>query len=182
MVDKVGVRKHFPFRFEAIWLRESRFMDCVINSQQVSIDGSAMYKISKKMAFLKQNLKRWNKEFFGNIFYNNISLTQHLDLVQGEIQSKGLSEELQLLEDSVVQMHDNVSKEEDFWRRCSWAIWIKSGDHNSKFFHLIALRHKSSNRIYSIMADGLLLTDDETIRGVVVGFLENLLRDDVIWE
>lgn len=60
----------------------------------MNIDGSSMYKVAKKVAFVKLNLKKWNKEYFGKIFSNKNSLTRRLDWVQGKIQSKGLSEEL----------------------------------------------------------------------------------------
>jgi hypothetical protein len=60
--NKVGKRKNFLFCFEAMWIRDSRFMDCIRNWWQLSIDGSSMYKVSKNLTFMKRNLKIWNKE------------------------------------------------------------------------------------------------------------------------
>lgn len=74
VANKIGKRKCFLFCFEAMWLMDSRFMECVNNWWQVNMDESVMYKIAKKLNFVKQNLRRWNKVSFGHIFDNKKSL------------------------------------------------------------------------------------------------------------
>lgn len=158
-------------------------MDCIRNWWQVCIDGCAMFRVAKQLDFVKINLKKWNRESFGHIFYSKNSIIQQMNYVQEEIQSKGLSEEIQLQEDFLLaQLHDIVAKEEDFQRQRSHAICLKSRDHNSKFFHLTALRRKSSNKISSVMVDGLLLADEDAIRRVAANYFEQMLSDDLVWD
>ena len=40
--------------------------------------------------------------------------------------------------------------EEAFWRQKSCALYVKEGDNNTKFFHILANSHRRSNHIRSI--------------------------------
>lgn len=96
LANRLGDKKCFPFRFEAIWLRDLRFMDCIKKWWKVNIDSIVIFKVAKKMTFVKRNLKKWNRESFGHIFESKSYVIQRLDGIQETIQERGLSEDLQL--------------------------------------------------------------------------------------
>jgi len=59
-----------PFRFEKFWLDHPDFQGNIQawwREAEVP-DGSKMYKFQKKLKNLKQTLKLWNQNMFGNIF------------------------------------------------------------------------------------------------------------------
>jgi hypothetical protein len=43
-------------------------MDCISTRWEIKINGSLMYRIAKNLDFVKNNLKKWNRESFGHIF------------------------------------------------------------------------------------------------------------------
>ena len=48
------------------------------------------------------------------------------------------------------EIYRNNIKEEEEWRLKSRAIWLKSGDENTSFFHNYAKGRKSANTIWSL--------------------------------
>jgi hypothetical protein len=53
-----------PFRFEEFWTRDPTY-GIVIQEGWSTIEGSSSYCLSKKLKFIKQSIKYWNKHYFG---------------------------------------------------------------------------------------------------------------------
>lgn len=51
-------------------------------------------------------------------------------------------------------LNEEYYNEEIFWRQKSRLHWLRSGDHNTKFFHAVTKNRRAQNRILS-------LTDEE---------------------
>jgi hypothetical protein len=58
------------FRFEALWIHHPSFMEKIEQwwNESKSIQGIPMYHFQQCLKFIKNKLKKWNKETFGNIF------------------------------------------------------------------------------------------------------------------
>jgi hypothetical protein len=55
--------------------------------------------------------------------------------------------------------------EEELWRQRSRAIWIKSGDKNTKFFHHYATHRRNNKHLWEVITeDGEVLTGQENIK------------------
>ncbi|KAK1310887.1 hypothetical protein QJS10_CPA08g00722 [Acorus calamus] len=54
-----------PFKFFNAWLRHGTFMDVLKQAWSIHIQGTAMYKLAKKLQHAKQVLKAWNIQHFG---------------------------------------------------------------------------------------------------------------------
>eukprot|EP00253_Pinus_taeda_P024375 PITA_24375 len=85
-----------PFRFEAFWLSHPEFKDFITTTWQNSnpIEQSKMARFQKKLKFLKGEIKKWNKENFGNIFKEKESILQDLKSIQQRLILEGRTEEL----------------------------------------------------------------------------------------
>lgn len=62
--------KNSPFKFEEMWLTHSSFKYVVERSWSVPIRGNPQYKLAQKLKSLKDNLKAWNIETFGQLKIN----------------------------------------------------------------------------------------------------------------
>nr|CAN64640.1 hypothetical protein VITISV_033931 [Vitis vinifera] len=57
-----------PFRFENMWLKVEGFLDLIRNWwREIEVRGTASYRLAAKMKELKQKLKAWNRDVFGNL-------------------------------------------------------------------------------------------------------------------
>jgi len=57
-----------PFRSLDVWLRDKRFLDFVRSKwQSYEMFGGGMFILKKKIKKLKSDLKRLNREVFGNV-------------------------------------------------------------------------------------------------------------------
>ncbi|XP_059659241.1 uncharacterized protein LOC132306062 [Cornus florida] len=149
-----------PFRFENMWLRSEDFQG----------------------KFLKTELKRWNKEVFGNLewkknrVFADIAKLNRLDEVgqNGEsLHSKRASCQAVFAEIALM--------EEISWRQKSRALWLKDGDRNTKFFHRLANTHRRCNHIGRIRVNGSELWREDEVRGGIVSFYQQLYTETLGW-
>ena len=69
-----------PFRFENMWLKVEDFLDLIRNWWRgIEVRGTASYRLEAKMKELKQKLKVWNREVFGNLEGNKSAALQQVD-------------------------------------------------------------------------------------------------------
>lgn len=84
VVDPLKKKKNMPFKIEKMWLSHPFFKEEIRKWWNISIFGTTMFRVAKKLREVKFNLKKWKKESFGNIF--RIKYDLQMDL--GEIQNK----------------------------------------------------------------------------------------------
>jgi len=66
-----------PFKFENMWLKEEGFVGLVKQWwDSYSFQGLSSFVLACKLKALKQDLKKWNDEVFGNIEQNKRKLTE----------------------------------------------------------------------------------------------------------
>lgn len=56
-----------PFKFEAMWLSHESFLHVVESNWSISYNGTPQFVLATKLKILKQNLKIWNRETFGQL-------------------------------------------------------------------------------------------------------------------
>jgi len=79
--NRPGKSTKRPFRFEAFWLTHPEFHEFIRTTWQNlnSSEGTKMAQFQKKLKYLKEEIKRWNKFTFGNIFKSKEHLTQEMN-------------------------------------------------------------------------------------------------------
>ena len=94
--ENAGVNPCRPFRFEKLWLLQAYFPKKLHEWWEESppIRGTRMYQFQQKIKLLKNNIKKWNKESFGNIFQEKQALEFKMQANQVQGMSMGFSEEL----------------------------------------------------------------------------------------
>eukprot|EP00253_Pinus_taeda_P004859 PITA_04859 len=156
-----------PFRFEAFWLSHPEFKDFITTTWQNSnpIEHSKMARFQKKLKLLKGEIKRSNKNTFGNIFKEKDKILQDLKNIQQRLILEGRSEELALKEQEMEgKLLERERKEEMLWRQKSRIRWLKEGEKNTKFFHRTTVQRRMHNQISQVTnAQGDKLETQEEI-------------------
>lgn len=100
---------------------------------------------------------------FKNIFVEKKLIEDDLASLNERVLICGMDEMAFLEEKALLSRYkETLSREEIFWRQKSRDMWLKNGDHNTKFFHSSVKERWVRNRIFSISdSQGRLLTDQD---------------------
>ncbi|XP_075076314.1 uncharacterized protein LOC142162976 [Nicotiana tabacum] len=146
-----------------MWLKVLGFGDKVKEWwTSYGVSGTPSFHLSKKLKWLKGDIIRWNNERGEGARELDESEKERLGEVKREIVELAIAQETS-------------------WRQKSRALWLKEGDLNTKFFHRVAVANRRRNFIESLVVDGVRIEGEEEVKGAIVGFYENLYKEEVSW-
>eukprot|EP00253_Pinus_taeda_P032540 PITA_32540 len=170
-----------PFRFEAFWLSHPEFKEFITTTWQNSnpIEQSKMARFQKKLKLLKGEIKRWNKNTFGNVFEEKEKILQDLKNIQQRLILEGRSEELVLKEQEMEgKLLEREQQEEVLWRQKSRIRWLKEGEKNTKFFHRTTVQRRMHNQISQVTnAQGEKLETQEEIEKEFLHYFKEMSQE-----
>ncbi|XP_057823941.2 uncharacterized protein LOC131036143 [Cryptomeria japonica] len=110
VVQKDGVILKCPFKVEKMWLREQGFSDQVVWwwKETPVVKGFLAYQFFKKLSDVKQKLKRWNKDVFGNIFEEKQKIEGELGNLNSKVIGEGMDEVDYLMEKDLLSRYGEV--------------------------------------------------------------------------
>lgn len=119
----------------------------------LTVWGNPMYKVTCKLKGVKQSLIEWAKERdLHNPERKCAIVKESLELIQDDLIKDPTNVDLLQKEKEAMQHYYEVAKiEEECARLKSRAIWLKSGDQNSKFFHTIHKVRNSTNMVSRLL-------------------------------
>ena len=147
------------------------------------VRGSPSYRLAVKLKELKQNLKIWNREVFGNLKRNKVEALQQVelwDLVERE--RSLIDEELIRKKEAKEGYAKWVSLEETYWRQLSRELWLREGDRNTRYFHCMANAHRRVNFLDRIKINGVRLSEEQEVREGIVNAYQQLLSNSLGWK
>ncbi|RVX06271.1 LINE-1 retrotransposable element ORF2 protein [Vitis vinifera] len=121
LISSVGwSRGPAPFRFENMWFKVEGFKELIRNWwQETVVRGSASFRLSEKLKVLKQKLKIWNREEFGNLESNKEAAMQQVDFWDRVEEERSLSMEESACKKEAKEAYAKwVELEETHWSRC----------------------------------------------------------------
>lgn len=71
-----------------------------------------------------------------------------------------------------------MKRKEMYWAQNSKISWLKDGDRNTKFFHIIASNKRRKNSIASIEVNGVCNDDIEKIKKEASNFFKNIFKEE----
>ena len=129
-----------------------------------------------KLKSLKSTIKRWVTRF------KNLSAKKlgHLEVYLHALYHSSLTdlnnEDLTcMIKEKELERLKLLAVEEDIWRQRSCALWLKSGDHNTKYFHHFTSDRKNRKQIWEIQME----TDHEVsgqkeLKAEAVNYFKNI--------
>ena len=169
------------FKFKNMWLKEEGFVERVWHWWNgYCFSGSPSFILGRKLKALKEDLKKWNKEEFGDLAFRKKCLLSELLGLDAKEDLSGLSLEDQTCCTQIKgEIAHLASLEEISWRQKSRFLFVKVGDNNTHFFHQVANSHRRTNYLRGIEVDGVLHEDEEEVRSKVVHFYQRDRRAHV---
>jgi hypothetical protein len=139
-----------------------------------------------KLKCLKIDIKSW-------AFWNRSQTSRRLEQLESDLQKLYQTSLTDLNNQEMVGQVNSLElerfkilqAEEDLWRQQSRAIWLKSGDQNTKFFHHYASDRKNRKQIWEIQDETCQeISGQEDLKSEAVKFFKNfgldlgILRED----
>ena len=184
LLEGGGIKKgKTPFRFENMWLLLDGFKELVRAWWTgYSVVGSTSHCLAEKLKALKRDLRRWNKEVFGNVSAKKSEALSRIQLWDSKESLNPLSsEEAEARLGDLEEYKKYVLMEETFWRQKSRETWLKEGDKNTKFFHKMANARARKNFLSKVNINGNSLTSAEDIKDGVCRAYRTLLVETEDW-
>jgi hypothetical protein len=171
------------FKFENMWLKEEGFVDKVKSWwSSFSFAGSPSFILAKKLRALKGEIKRWNREVFGNVGVRNKAWAEELESLDRIEEVRRLSEEEKERRRLLVSdLEASLLQEKISWRQKSRVWWLKEGDKCTKFFYQVASANRRNNSIESLIVDGSPTSDLACIGEHVVNYYKSLFSEPLSW-
>uniref|UniRef100_A0A2N9FE24 Reverse transcriptase domain-containing protein n=1 Tax=Fagus sylvatica TaxID=28930 RepID=A0A2N9FE24_FAGSY len=165
-----------PFRFENMWLQAEGFGEMVRGWwESYQVDGTPSFILAKKLKALKLDLKKWNEKVFGNVGHKRNQLMLQLNQFDVLVEDRLLSEDENFQKERIrAELERNALMEEISWRLKSWALWLREGDKNTRFFHCLANSHRRNNSITTLLINGELSSEPDVISDCITQFYPNL--------
>ncbi len=171
------------FKFENMWLKDPEFVNKVRGWwSSYSFRGTPSYVLSQKLKALKEDLKKWNKQVFGDVGLRRQQLECDLQSFDEKESTSFLTSEERVLREACKSELENLAiLEEVSWRQKSRVLWLKEGDNNTKFFYQMANSHRRNNYMERVEVDGAVYEVESEVREKVVQFYTFLYQEHKSW-
>jgi len=167
-----------PFKFENMWLRAERFSDLIKKWwEEEEVHGFANYEVARKLKVVKVELKKWNKDVFGDVKVRKYNLLNSVNALDKKEKSVGLLWRLNRGGADREELGRILQMEEISWRQKSRALWLREGDRNTKFFHRTANLHRKFNFMSAVVVDGTRLETADNMKSSAHGFYNELFTE-----
>uniref|UniRef100_A0A2N9H476 Reverse transcriptase domain-containing protein n=1 Tax=Fagus sylvatica TaxID=28930 RepID=A0A2N9H476_FAGSY len=166
-----------------MWLRHEAFLG---NVRQwwgsYEFHGSPSFVLASKLKVLKEDIKKWNREVFGDVHIKKLELMKELQQLEDK-ENQGLftgEDRVQRL-NTQAELERTLLLDEVSWRQKSRVQWLKEGDKNTKFFHRTANANRCNNCIEVMTHGGLIWETQDAIREGIVDFYQDLYSESEHW-
>jgi hypothetical protein len=134
-----------------------------------------MYILNTKLKRLKDKLRTWNKEVFGNVHAYVNDAEMQLQEIQSQLQTEGYTDNLGTLEKTAQGNLDKaLDRQEEFWREKARINWNLKGDRNTAFFHRLAKIKNTNKLLSSLKHNNEVISDPSLVVDHVVNYFKNI--------
>ncbi|GFZ21585.1 hypothetical protein Acr_29g0007470 [Actinidia rufa] len=173
-----------PFKFFNMWAKHDNFLELVSPAWQMQMDGTAMYRLCKRLKALKGPLKFLNRQQFSHISARAEEAEENLVQAQQQLHDNPGDSVLQA---TVPELRSKALKlaeaELSFCSQLAQAKYLKNSAKGTKFFHNLIKSNRAKNFIASItLEDGSRSTSNNQVSNAFVQYYMGLLgtKEDCI--
>ncbi|GFZ01947.1 hypothetical protein Acr_15g0005560 [Actinidia rufa] len=144
------------FKFFNMWAQHESFLDLVTNVWSMRVEGTAMFRLCKKLKALKDPLKALNKHNFSHISARAEAAEEELNQAQQNAHDNPGDVSLQIkVPELRVKAIKLAEAEMSFCAQLAKAKYLKHSDRGTEFFHDLIKSNRARNQIISLTkADG----------------------------
>lgn len=136
------------------------------------------YVLKNKLKALKQKIKEWNKDHFGDTFSRFKRLEEELNKIEEESADRPLDDNERILKKKLQQqVWEAAQTHESLLRQKARSRWIKEGDCNSRYFHLMMNSRRRSNSLNGLLVGGVWKEEPAEVKEEVRRFFSQRFQE-----
>ncbi|XP_019151079.1 PREDICTED: uncharacterized protein LOC109147875 [Ipomoea nil] len=160
-----------PFTFINSWGEHEQFLGVVREARREGVSGNEMYTFVTKLKRVKEVLKKWNWEVFGNIFEKVRELEGMVREVEEKLQEEPTDERVMEFKLLQARLQKQIRIEDKFWQQKAHSQWVVEGERNSKYFQGLVRERRVKQVIHKIKrAEGVWEEDQNQIAAIAVEY------------
>lgn len=140
--------------------------------------GFGMRAFQQKLARLKVCLKGWNKEVFGNVFDRVKEAEKEVAWREGQYDLSGSADDRAAFSEARAQLQHALLCEEIFLRQQSSVRWVREGDANTRFFHVVIRKKHRFFLVHRIHdASSAWITEPTAMAELAIDYFQGLVAE-----
>ena len=170
-----------PFKVLDCWLSDNSFKKIVHQCWNSQLQpGWGGFVLREKFKRLKQRVKIWNKEEYGDTFKKIKMIESELNKLEKNSSQRQLSFQEDIKRKNLQEaLWAAANAHESLLRQKARARWIKEGDCNSRYFHLLMNAHRRNNYIKGVRIDGAWFDEPQKVKEEVKNFFSLRFQEPV---
>ena len=143
-----------PFKVFDGWLMNKDYHKVVKECwSDTKLTGWGGYVLKCKLQILKQRLKIWSKENFGDLGNKVKQIQQKLNDMENALPVQPSDQQIQELKKTQADLWEKATIHEACLRQKSRSRWIKEGDNNTSYFHRSIKYSRRRNAVRGLLID-----------------------------
>ncbi|KAG6466890.1 hypothetical protein ZIOFF_075312 [Zingiber officinale] len=173
-------RPRASFRFQRMWVRHRDFMQTVRLNWCLPSMAQGLQRLQMKLRRLKEHLKWWNMEVFGNIHDRVLQAEESMAAAEQAYDRDPTEQSRTHRSECQARLFRVLDMEEDFWKQRAAIRWMGEGERNTKFFHSTVQKKRTASRLFRIWEEGQCLDQPDGIRESGVRYFQELLTGETV--
>ncbi|CAL5392116.1 unnamed protein product [Camellia sinensis] len=169
-----------PFRFINAWILHPQFSDFLDKIwMETTVVGWAGFILHSKLKLLREALRKWNREVFGDVPTKLKSVDEELHKLDLLAEIRDLEEIEKARRKEVLSEAWKLSRRvECMWLQKARLDWALKGDKNTRFFHIMATSRQSRNGLNSVTVGDMVYEDPVKVKQeVCLHFIRHFLEE-----
>lgn len=134
--------------------------------------------LKEKIKRLKGSIKTWNREQFGDPFKKYKKIEEELNQLEADTTDRHLQpQELLTRRKLQEELWVAALSHKSLMRQKARLRWIKEGDCNSRYFHLLINSSRKNNCLNGVMIDGSWIEEPSAVKEAVRMFFMNRFQE-----
>ncbi|GKU88292.1 hypothetical protein SLEP1_g2574 [Rubroshorea leprosula] len=169
-----------PFTTLNCWDQHPDFIRVVEDIWKTTeVGGWSGYVCKEKFKQLRNKLKTWNIEVFGNYEHQIAVAEAKIKGVDSKNEDNEITEEdILLRREGFSELWEAWQRREVAWKQKTMLDWVKQGDANSKLFHRIASGNRNRKLIRGLYKNGSWMEEPNTVKQEVRDYFKNIFQEE----
>ncbi|XP_071902826.1 uncharacterized protein [Coffea arabica] len=163
-------------RFLEVWRSHGEFINVIRKAWEAECEGRPVRVLLSKLKAVKNALRLWNNEVFGNVFDHVQEREERVLSLERSLENNPTEEGEHLLTQAQCDFKAALLQVTRYWHQKACVRWLKEGDANTRFFYAQFKQCCVRSYIYRIKdMNGIWVDEQSQIESMAIEYFSEVL-------